>query len=95
MRTFTVSSRDQNCRYLAHPASSIVTSQFVTRLESFGIRIPSRAWLEGAISRRWITPRIRIPLPSEALLSWTNFPTHTRVGAETCPLEHEWGPGCR
>lgn len=93
MTELRVSSGDSICRYLAVPASNIHKSQFVGHLENLGIKLPSTFPLGVVIARGWIRPRYRIPIPSEALLAWTNFPCNPREGADRCPEEHSWGLG--
>jgi hypothetical protein len=93
MSELRVSSGDSICRYLAVPASNIHKSQFVDHVEHLGIRLPTTFPLGVVIARGWIRPRYRIPIPSEALLAWTNFPCNPREGADRCPEEHSWGFG--
>ncbi|MBL8801854.1 MAG: hypothetical protein JNN27_07660 [Planctomycetes bacterium] len=93
MSELRVSGGDRICRYLAVPASNIHKPQFVAHLESLGIKLPSTLPLEEIVGRGWIRPRYRIPIPSEALLAWINFPVNPREGADRCPEEHSWGLG--
>lgn len=93
MSELRVSGGDRICRYLAVPASNIHTPQFVAHLGSLGIKLPDTFPLGAIVARGWIRPRYRIPIPSEALLAWTNFPVNPREGSDRCPEEHSWGFG--
>ncbi len=79
------------CRYLAAPGTRTrQSSPFGDWLRNMGVELPPAMSLAHVVSRGWVEPVLRVPLPQAAFDAWKNFPVISPIQVEGCPSDCEW-----
>lgn len=86
-----MSSSDHHCRYLAAFGTGTDTcSPFGHLLQEHQVKFPRGLPLRAFVERGWLTPVLRVGLPSQPFECWQNFPNCSMIGVASCPADQEW-----
>ncbi len=86
-----INSADMQCRYLAAPGTQVErSSPFDELLKKHHIDLKRPVSLGDFVLRGWVKPRLRIAIPHEPFLTWSDFPNLSMEGTDSCPESDTW-----